>query len=332
MKRFFTFFLILFSIHFEGYSSGCGIGNQALNADGTFESLAGVASDFSLNGGAGGVNGGGWTNGINSADSWITPLPNVTFANYAAGMTASPDGGIFAAIWTNPSSFHESFFSTVTGLTIGKKYTLKFYLANAGMASVAVGDSAQISVSFGSETKLTEKMVYLGIGNQVWTEITMEFFPTSATQQLLFKSINVAGKYSYMGIDGIRMTFETDSNNNGPLASDDGNLLDEGGITSGNVLINDSDIDGDLLQVFSIIKLPDNGSITTETNGDYVYQHDGSETFSDLFTYVVTDGECYDTADVVLSINPVNDAPVVVKDTFYVNEGDTLTVLNSDPN
>ena len=167
-------------------------------------------------------------------------------------------------------------------MTIGKKYTLKFYLANAGMVNVAVGDSAQISVSFGSETKLTEKMVFSGIGNQQWKEITLEFFPTSATQQLLFKSINVAGKYSYMGIDGIRMTYETDTNNNGPLASDDGNLLDEGGITSGNVLTNDSDPDGDLLQVFSIIKLPDNGSITTETNGDYVYQHDGSETFSDL--------------------------------------------------
>ena len=85
-----------------------------------------------------------------------------------------------------------------------------------------------------------------------------------------------------------------------------------------------------LLQLFSIIKLPDNGSIITETNGEYVYQHNGSETFSDLFTYIVSDGECYDTADVVLSINPVNDPPVVVKDTFYVNEGDTLTVLNSD--
>ena len=120
MKRFFTFFLILFSIHFGGYSSGCGIGNQALNADGTFESLAGVASGFSLNGGAGGVTGGGWTNGVKSADSWITPLPNVTAQNYAAGMTASPDGGIFAAIWSDPASFHESFFSTITGLTIGK--------------------------------------------------------------------------------------------------------------------------------------------------------------------------------------------------------------------
>ena len=39
----------------------------------------------------------------------------------------------------------------------------------------------------------------------------------------------------------------------------------------------------------------------------------------------------YDTADVVLTINPVNDQPVVVKDTFYVNEGDTLTVLSSNP-
>ena len=85
MKRFFTFFLILFSIHFESYSSGCGIANQALNADGTFESLAGVASGFNLNGGSGGVNGGGWTNGLNTADSWITPLPNATFNNYAAG-------------------------------------------------------------------------------------------------------------------------------------------------------------------------------------------------------------------------------------------------------
>ena len=58
MKRFFTFFLFLFSLHFTGYSSGCGTANQALNADGTFESLAGIASGFALNGAAGGLNGG----------------------------------------------------------------------------------------------------------------------------------------------------------------------------------------------------------------------------------------------------------------------------------
>ena len=209
MHHIILFFLFLFSLHFTGYSSGCGTANQALNADGTFESLAGVASGFNLNGGAGGVTGGGWTNGSGSADSWITPLPNVTGGNYAAGMTASPDGGIFAGIWSSGATFNESFFSTITGLTIGKKYTLKFYLANAGMNSVVVGDSAQISVTFGSETKLTEKLVFSGIGSQTWKEITIEFFPTSTTQQLLFESINVPGKTSYMGIDGIRMTYET---------------------------------------------------------------------------------------------------------------------------
>ena len=44
------------------------------------------------------------------------------------------------------------------------------------------------------------------------------------------------------------------------------------------------------------------------------------QSVSDIFTYVATDGECYDTADVVISIVPVNDPPAVVKDTFFVNE------------
>ena len=121
-----------------------------------------------------------------------------------------------------------------------------------------------------------------------------------------------------------------DDINTCPIASDDGNILDEGGITNGNVLSNDIDSDGDLLKIFSVINLPDHGSLTFSDNGDYAYQHDGDEFYSDLFTYVMTDGVCFDTADVVISITPVNDKPVVVKDTFYVNEGDTLIVRNTD--
>ena len=121
-----------------------------------------------------------------------------------------------------------------------------------------------------------------------------------------------------------------DDINSCPTAADDGNILNEGGITNGNVLSNDIDLDGDLLQIFSVINLPDHGSLTFESNGDYTYQHAGDEFYSDLFTYVMTDGVCFDTADVVISITPVNDKPVVVQDTFYVNEGDTLVVLNSD--
>ena len=328
MKRFFTFFLFLFSIQFNGFSSGCGIANQPLGvADGTFESLAGVASDFTINGN---VTGGGWTNSEGSADSWITPLPNLTQNQSAAGMGSSPDGGIFAAVSSSAIGWKESFSTTITGLTIGKKYTLKFYLSNAGDQSTIVGDEGQISVSFGSETKLSDQMPFLGLGNQIWKEITMEFYPTAVTQELKFSSV-IPLSSSYMGIDGIRMTYETDSNNSAPIASDDGNIVNEGGITTGNFLGNDTDPDDDILQFVSLVKVPDNGSLLTDKNGEYEYNHNGSETFSDFFTYVVSDGECYDTADVVLTINPVNDVPVVVKDTFYVNEGDTLTVLSSNP-
>ena len=328
MKRFFTFFLFLFTIQFNGFSSGCGIANQPLGvADGTFESLAGVASDFTINGN---VTAGGWTNSEGSADSWITPLPNLTQNQSAAGMGSSPDGGIFAAVSSSAIGWKESFSTTITGLTIGKKYTLKFYLSNAGDQSTIVGDEGQISVSFGSETKLSDQMPFLGLGNQIWKEITMEFYPTAVTQELKFSSV-IPLSSSYMGIDGIRMTYETDSNNSAPIASDDGNIVNEGGTTIGNFLTNDTDPEDDILQFVGLVKVPDNGSLLTDKNGDYEYNHNGSETFSDFFTYVVSDGECYDTADVVLTINPVNDVPVVVKDTFYVNEGDTLTVLSSNP-
>ena len=47
------------------------------------------------------------------------------------------------------------------------------------------------------------------------------------------------------------------SGNNCPVANDDGNIVNEGEITVGNVFDNDTDADGDLLQIVSIIKLPD---------------------------------------------------------------------------
>ena len=99
-KKFLSFLYLVtvFSlIQHNSYSQGCGQGNVALNADGTFESLAGIASGSTLNRN---VTAGGWTNGTGTADSWISPLPNNTSSLYAAGMPSSPDGGIFAGVWT----------------------------------------------------------------------------------------------------------------------------------------------------------------------------------------------------------------------------------------
>ena len=115
--------------------SGCDEPVATGTADGTFESLASVASSFGLNNN---VTGGGWANGQGTADTWNSPLPNVTQQNYAAGMMPSPDGGVFAALWSSKPAGdkYESFNTVVNSLEVGRKYKVKFYQANAGVTGV----------------------------------------------------------------------------------------------------------------------------------------------------------------------------------------------------
>ena len=84
--------------------------------------------------------------------------------------------------------------------------------------------------------------------------------------------------------------------------------------TAGNsVIANDSDTEGDEL---TVIKISDplwhlGGGFALQSSGTFVYNHDGSETTTDTFTYQLTD--TFTTTDVLVSINiiPVNDCPVV---------------------
>ena len=322
-------FFIGFLVNSNLIAQTCG-GNEIVDiggADGSFESCASLVISPALNND---VTCGNWFNDIGTGDTHDE--------NNNMSLSPSPDGGVFAALYYGPTStggtFTESFYTEVDNLTEGKVYTLKFYFVNTGMYST-IYPSADVKakVTFGAEVKETSVYTFEGYGSQVWDEIIMNFTATSTTQRLTFESVGLLNGRGYMGIDGVRLTTTSETGNNGPVANDDGNIVNEGELTVGNVFDNDTDADGDLLQIVSIIKLPDHGSLTSNSStGEYVYQHYGEEEFSDLFTYVVSDGNCTDTADVVISITPKNDPPVVIQDTFYVNEGDTLTVLNSDPN
>ena len=327
-KVFSLLFFIIFSFNSNLISQGCG-GPEIVDiggADGSFESCSSIVASPVLNSN---VTCGGWSNGIGTADTHNQ--------NNSMSLIPSPDGGVFAALFSNSAGSlfnRESFYTDVTNLTVGKVYTLRFYIVNAGNYNTAgASSSVRLKVTFGSEEKETSTYTPDGYGNQVWDEVTMSFTATSTSQRLTFESLPLNPILGYMGIDGIRLTTDNTSSNNAPIANDDGNQVDEGGIESGNVLSNDTDADGDVLQIVAIVDMPNYGSLTfNSSTGEYVYQHFGDEQFSDLFTYVMTDGTCTDTADVVLSIIPKNDPPTVIQDTFYVNEGDTLTVLNSDPN
>ena len=118
--------------------------------------------------------------------------------------------------------------------------------------------------------------------------------------------------------------------NNPPVAVDDSYVVAEGGTLNQavpGVLENDSDADDDLLTVM-LVNGTEHGQLTLSPDGSFLYQHDGSETLSDSFTYEASDGRGgTDTAVVTISITPVNDPPEARNDSYSLNEGAQLIIV-----
>ena len=72
--------------------------------------------------------------------------------------------------------------------------------------------------------------------------------------------------------------------------------------------------------------------MTLNANGTFSYTHNGSENFTDSFTYEVSDAVGNtDTATVTITITPVNDnTPVADTESFTVLEGGTATEADLD--
>ncbi|OAN75556.1 hypothetical protein A8B78_16215 [Jannaschia sp. EhC01] len=103
--------------------------------------------------------------------------------------------------------------------------------------------------------------------------------------------------------------------NDGPVAGDDTATTDEDTpITITDVLDNDSDADGDTLEIISATVPVDQGTVTTDgTNVTFT----PAENFNGeaTITYTISDGNGgTDTADIVVTVTPVNDDPDAVDD------------------
>ncbi|MDH3646436.1 MAG: Ig-like domain-containing protein [Gammaproteobacteria bacterium] len=105
------------------------------------------------------------------------------------------------------------------------------------------------------------------------------------------------------------------------------NLIVNGPLNA-SVLDNDLDLESDPLVVTQITTAPQNGSVTLNPDGTFVYAHDGSETTSDSFSYEVTDGTHTVAGTTVVRVLSLDDAPIAVSDTITVDEGGSATVLD----
>ncbi len=114
--------------------------------------------------------------------------------------------------------------------------------------------------------------------------------------------------------------------NNSPIAGNDSFTFSENSSNNPlNVLVNDSDSDGDTLAV-SIDTQPANGTLSINQNNLF-YTPDSDFTGVDTFIYQVDDGKgASDTATVNLSVTNVNDIPVVGNDSVATNEDTAVTI------
>ena len=139
--------------------------------------------------------------------------------------------------------------------------------------------------------------------------------------------------------DTLTVPIEVIPVNDPPLAINDINSTQVDNPVNGNVLVNDSDPEGDTLTVNTTPINETNGTATVDAAGNYIFTPDPGFSGTASFQYVVCDDgvpiEC-DTATVVIEVidnnTPTNNGLVGMPDNFVTDGDSTLTanVLSND--
>jgi gliding motility-associated-like protein len=122
--------------------------------------------------------------------------------------------------------------------------------------------------------------------------------------------------------------------NTPPVAVDDADTTPEETLLNGSVALNDSDFDGDAL-TFSVITNTQHGVLNLNTDGTFSYLPGLNYHGTDTLVYRVCDiGSLCDTAKLVITVTPVNDAPVALNDAYVtqvdVDVNNDVSVNDSD--
>ena len=190
-----------------------------LLTNGSFES--GPASNTQFGAGFGGQVVPGWTGGNGSPTTDLQfyyvggTQTTVSATNqfgdpkayfYPSFNTLSPDGGNFVGL-DGDSEATGAVSQTLTGLEIGKTYTLTFDWAAAQLANRSGDITEQLQVSFGGQTFLTPVLSVASGGFSGWKTATMFFTPTSTTQTLKILSLGTPdGLPPIAALDGVSLT------------------------------------------------------------------------------------------------------------------------------
>uniref|UniRef100_UPI003F833B23 tandem-95 repeat protein n=1 Tax=Vibrio campbellii TaxID=680 RepID=UPI003F833B23 len=144
--------------------------------------------------------------------------------------------------------------------------------------------------------------------------------------------------------DEASVTVTVNPLNDAPVANDDSAATDEDTPVTIDVLPNDTDVDGDTLTIVNASVPADQGTVEI-VDGKLVFTPVKNFNGEATISYTVSDGELEDSAEVSVTVNPINDAPVANDDSAVTDEdtpvtidvlpndtdvdGDTLTIVNA---
>ncbi|WP_197040323.1 Ig-like domain-containing protein, partial [Mycobacterium sp. URHB0044] len=149
---------------------------------------------------------------------------------------------------------------------------------------------------------------------------------------------NGTDSFTYTATDGgltsdpATVTITVTAVNDIPVAIDDTFTTNEDTVLTGNILTNDTDVEGSTLTA-AVVTGPSHGALVLNANGSFTYTPVANYNGSDSFTYTATDGSLTsDPATVTITVTAVNDTPVAVDDSFTTNEDTVLTgnILTND--
>ncbi|QLE36011.1 tandem-95 repeat protein [Vibrio parahaemolyticus] len=145
------------------------------------------------------------------------------------------------------------------------------------------------------------------------------------------ENFNGEATITYIATDGdltdeAKVTVTVTPVNDSPVAVDDTVSTQEDTVVTIDVLTNDTDVDGDKLSIESASVPKEQGTVEV-VNGKLVFTPAENFNGDAEITYTVTDGQLTDEAKVTVTVNPVNDAPIIKVDAV---ESITEDEVNTD--
>ncbi|MDQ2042392.1 Ig-like domain-containing protein [Pseudoalteromonas sp. 20-92] len=267
---------------------------------------------------------------ITGASAQVTGV-NVTTLN---------EGTLTLSVTVSDTAGNEA--SDVTA-TIVKSYNIKPVLSGTPLATI--DEDSQYSFTATLTDPDTSDIHTFSITNKPsWAtfDTATGLLSGTPTDQDVGTSANVNIKVSDGTEDSAAIIFdiEVKNTNDAPVGQNFAFSLDEGALFAAipvnGVLSNATDDDLDSGDTFTAVKVtnPSSGTVTLNSDGSFSYQHDGSESTSDSFTYQIEDaaGDKSAVQTVSFTVTPVEDAPIVVADSITTDEDTpvTFSVVSND--